>query len=65
MICFMSGTLLKEEPCCKFMLNHDIKSYFRQFTHLLPVKYNTHRLGNVQPWNYNTYYSSMVQLCLA
>ena len=29
---FMSGTLLKEEPCCKFMLNYNIKSYFREFT---------------------------------
>ena len=35
MISFISGTLLKEEPCCKFMLKHDIKNYFRQFTKTL------------------------------
>ena len=29
---FISGTLLKEEPCVKFMLKHEIKNYFRQFT---------------------------------
>ena len=23
---------MKEEPCCKFMLKHDIKNCFRQFT---------------------------------
>ena len=27
MISFISGPHLKEEPCCKFMLKHDIKSY--------------------------------------
>ena len=26
MIPFVSCTLLKEEPCCKFMLKHDIKN---------------------------------------
>ena len=31
MVSFISGTLLKEEPCCKFMFKHDIKTYFRQF----------------------------------
>ena len=31
MVSFISGTLLKEEPCCKFMLKHEIKNYFRQF----------------------------------
>ena len=31
MISFLSGTLLKEKPCSKFMLKHDIKNYFRQF----------------------------------
>ena len=29
---FISGTLLKKEPCVKFMLKHEIKNYFRQFT---------------------------------
>ena len=24
MVFFISGTLLREEPCCKFMLTHDI-----------------------------------------
>ena len=33
----MSGTLLKEGPCCKFMLKHDIKNYFRQFTKTLSI----------------------------
>ena len=28
MISFISGTLLKEEPHCKFMLKHDTKNYF-------------------------------------
>ena len=32
MIYLTSGALLKEEPCCKFMLKHVIKSYFQQFT---------------------------------
>ena len=31
MISFISGTLLKEKPCYKFMLKHDTKNYFRQF----------------------------------
>ena len=35
MISFISGTLLKKEPCGKFMLKHEIKSYFRQFTKTL------------------------------
>ena len=26
MISFISGPHLKEEPCCKFMLKHDMKS---------------------------------------
>ena len=50
MISFISDTLLREGPSCKYMLKHDIKYYFRQFTKtlsiLFPVKYNTHRLGN-------------------
>ena len=46
MIFFISGTLLKGEPCCKFMSKHDIKNYFRQSTKT-PVKCNTHRLGDV------------------
>ena len=25
MISFISGTLLKEKPCCKFMLKHALK----------------------------------------
>ena len=32
MISFISGTLLREESCCKFMLKYDIKNYLRQFT---------------------------------
>ena len=31
-ISLISGALLKEEPCCKFMLKHNITNYFRQFT---------------------------------
>ena len=34
MISFIGGTLLKEEPCCKFMLKHDIKNYFQQLRKL-------------------------------
>ena len=45
MISFISRTLLKEEPCCKSMLKHDIKKYFKQFTKtLLLVKYDTNRI---------------------
>ena len=29
MISFISGILLKEKPCCNFMLKYDIKNYFR------------------------------------
>ena len=48
MISFISGTLLKEELCCKFMLKHDIKNYSEKFTKIQHTeKYNTHRLGNV------------------
>ena len=32
MISFINDTLLNEEPCCKFMLKHDIKNYFGQLT---------------------------------
>ena len=37
MISFISGTLLKEEPCCKFILKYDIKNYFRHFRTTLAV----------------------------
>ena len=43
---FISATLLKEEPCCKFMSKHDIKNYFRQFTKTLIICFQwniTHR----------------------
>ena len=33
---FISGTL-KDESCCKFMLKHDIKNYFQQFTKTLTI----------------------------
>ena len=50
MIFLISGTLLKEESCCKFMLKHDIKNYFRQFTKTLTIFFSerryTHTLGN-------------------
>ena len=29
------GTLFREERCCKLMLKHDIRNYFRQFTNTL------------------------------
>ena len=35
MISFIGGTLLKEKPFSKFMLKHDIKDYYRQFTKIL------------------------------
>ena len=31
------GILLKPEPWCKFMLKHDIKNYFQQFTKTLSI----------------------------
>ena len=37
MISFISGILLKDEPCCKFMLKHDIKDYFRESTKTLSI----------------------------
>ena len=37
MISFISGNLLKDEPCCKFMLKHDIKNGFRQSTRTLSI----------------------------
>ena len=37
MISFIRSTLLKEEPCWKFMLKHDIKNYFRRFTKTLNI----------------------------
>ena len=37
MIFLISGTLFKEETCCKFMLKLDIKNYFRQFTKSLSI----------------------------
>ena len=36
-ISFLSRTLLKEEPSCKFMLKYDIKIYFWQFTKNLSI----------------------------
>ena len=29
------------------MLKHDIENYDENFKHLFPLKYNTHRFGNV------------------
>ena len=37
MISFISGTLLKEKPCCKFMSKHNIKNYFLQFAKTLSI----------------------------
>ena len=37
MISFISGTFLKEELCCKFILKHDIKNHVRQFKKTLSV----------------------------
>ena len=37
MTSFISDTLLKEEPCCKFKLKYDIKNYFRQLTKTLII----------------------------
>ena len=37
MVSFISGTLLKEEPCCKFMLKHYIKDYLRQLAKTLSI----------------------------
>ena len=37
MISFISGTLLEEGPCGKFMLRHVIKNYFRQFKKTLSI----------------------------
>ena len=45
MTSFLSGTLLKEELCCKFMLKHEVKNFFSYFTKTLSVcfKWNTTR----------------------
>ena len=53
MASFISGTLLKEEPCSKFMLKHHIRNMtlfptiYENFKHWFPVKFKTHRLDNV------------------
>ena len=46
MISFISDTLLREGPSCKYMLKHDIRQFTKTLSILFPVKYNTHRLGN-------------------
>ena len=48
-VSFISATLLKKEPCCKFMLKYDIKSHFRQFTKILIIRFHwntTHTSSN-------------------
>ena len=51
MVFLITGTLLNEEPCCKFLLKtrHSklLPAINENFKPLLPVKYNTNRLGNV------------------
>ena len=40
---FISGTLLKEEPCCKFMLKYDINVFSKnkvKFWHTIAGKVN-------------------------
>ena len=37
MISLTSGTLLKDESYCKFILKNDLKNYFRQFTKTLNI----------------------------
>ena len=37
MISFISGTVLKEKPCFKFMSKHNIINYFQQFTKTLSI----------------------------
>ena len=37
-ISFLNGVLLRDEPCCKFMLKYDFQNYFRQFTKTFSMK---------------------------
>ena len=46
MVPFISCTLLKEEPCCQFMLKHGMRNYFRQFMKTLVPSNFTHRLSS-------------------
>ena len=48
MISFISGALLKEETCCKFMLKYDIKNYWRQFTKTLIICFQ--EIQHTQTW---------------
>ena len=50
MISFISGTIFKEKPCCKFMSKRDIKNYFRKFTKTLSICFQwniTHKIDNM------------------
>ena len=37
MISFIRGTLLKEEPCCKYLLKDDTKNNFEEFAKTLNI----------------------------
>ena len=37
MISFISGSFFTEEPCCKFMLKHEIQIFCRQFMKTLII----------------------------
>ena len=62
MISFISGNLLKEEPCCKSMLKHDIKNYFGQFmkTWIICFQWNTTHRDLVM---YNYVWLEQLNIC--
>ena len=53
MIYLTSGALLKEEPCCKFMLKQVIKSYFQQFTKTLSISCQRNTTQRLQSFSKN------------
>ena len=53
MIYLTSGALLKEEPCCKFMLKQVIKSYFQQFTKTSSISCQRNTTQRLQSFSKN------------
>ena len=45
MVSFISVNFLSEEPCCKFILEHDIKNYSRQVTKTLIICFQCNTTG--------------------
>ena len=46
----LNSVLLKDEPCCKFMLKYEIQNYFRQFMKILSEKFIFSEVKHTQTW---------------